>query len=77
MLYILLSLTLNYYFVCLSYKLEDADSRDPMKICMEGKIQQKLECRPHADVKYMMLKQDEIKKAAQVNYHKLFFIHNS
>ncbi|CAG7784799.1 unnamed protein product [Allacma fusca] len=41
------------------------ESTDDLKISVEGKIQQKLECRPHADNKYMMLKQEEIKKAAQ------------
>ena len=42
-----------------------AEGNEPMKISVEGKIQQKLECRPHADNNYMMLKKDEIKKAAQ------------
>lgn len=48
-----------------SYAQQDEADLQGMKICMEGKIQQKLECRPHADTKYMMLKQEEIKKAAQ------------
>ena len=42
-----------------------AESAEDLKISIEGKIQQKLECRPHADMRYMMLKQEEIKKAAQ------------
>ncbi|XP_074111040.1 transcription factor TFIIFbeta [Cotesia typhae] len=34
------------------------------KLCMEGKIVQKLECRPYADNCYMKLKLSSIKKAA-------------
>jgi transcription initiation factor TFIIF subunit beta len=47
------------------FAYNQGESADDLKISVEGKIQQKLECRPHADNKYMMLKQEEIKKAAQ------------
>jgi len=35
------------------------------KLCLEGKIQQKLECRPYADKGYMRLKAETFRKAAQ------------
>ncbi|XP_034935110.1 general transcription factor IIF subunit 2 [Chelonus insularis] len=37
---------------------------DTEKMCMEGRIVQKLECRPYADDTYMKLKLESIKKAA-------------
>jgi len=39
--------------------------QEPDKICMLGKVQQKLECRPVPNSEYMQLKRQEIKKAAQ------------
>ncbi|KAK3913232.1 General transcription factor IIF subunit 2 [Frankliniella fusca] len=38
---------------------------DSEKLCLEGKIQQKLECRPYADKGYMRLKAETFRKAAQ------------
>jgi hypothetical protein len=35
------------------------------KLFMEGRIVQKLECRPYADKMYMQMKLDSIKKASQ------------
>ncbi|XP_058798312.1 general transcription factor IIF subunit 2 [Phymastichus coffea] len=42
----------------------DAVVPDTEKLSMEGKIVQKLECRPHADNTYMKLKLESIKKAS-------------
>ncbi|KAJ8670845.1 hypothetical protein QAD02_002104 [Eretmocerus hayati] len=42
----------------------DAITPDSEKLSMEGKIVQKLECRPHADHVYMKLKRESIKKAS-------------
>ncbi|KAJ1523775.1 hypothetical protein ONE63_001608 [Megalurothrips usitatus] len=43
----------------------DAVVPDSEKLCLEGKIQQKLECRPYADKGYMRLKAETFRKAAQ------------
>ncbi|KAE8742095.1 hypothetical protein FOCC_FOCC012369 [Frankliniella occidentalis] len=43
----------------------DAVVPETEKLCLEGRIQQKLECRPHADKGYMQLKLESFRKAAQ------------
>uniref|UniRef100_A0A1A9V0C3 General transcription factor IIF subunit 2 n=3 Tax=Glossina TaxID=44049 RepID=A0A1A9V0C3_GLOAU len=43
---------------------KDASCSDPEKLYMEGRIVQKLECRPIADNCYMKLKLESIKKAS-------------
>ncbi|XP_022192748.1 general transcription factor IIF subunit 2 [Nilaparvata lugens] len=45
----------------------DAIVPEPEKLCLEGKIVQKLECRPYADSCYMKLKLESIKKAMVPN----------
>lgn len=42
----------------------DAVVPETEKLFMEGKIVQKLECRPYADTCYMKLKLDSIRKAS-------------
>ncbi|KAK9721687.1 TFIIF, beta subunit N-terminus [Popillia japonica] len=42
----------------------DAVIPESEKLCMEGRIVQKLECRPYADNTYMKLKLESIKKAS-------------
>ncbi|XP_031784879.1 general transcription factor IIF subunit 2 [Nasonia vitripennis] len=42
----------------------DTSAPEADKLSMEGKIVQKLECRPHADNTYMKLKLESIKKAS-------------
>uniref|UniRef100_A0A1A9WGZ0 General transcription factor IIF subunit 2 n=1 Tax=Glossina brevipalpis TaxID=37001 RepID=A0A1A9WGZ0_9MUSC len=44
--------------------LKDTVSSDPEKLYMEGRIVQKLECRPIADNCYMKLKLESIRKAS-------------
>lgn len=43
----------------------DAIVPESEKLCLEGKIVQKLECRPYADNCYMKLKLESIRKASQ------------
>ncbi|KAF6206338.1 hypothetical protein GE061_017570 [Apolygus lucorum] len=43
----------------------DAIVPETEKLCLEGKIVQKLECRPYADNTYMQLKAESIRKACQ------------
>lgn len=43
----------------------DAVVPETEKLCLEGKIQQKLECKPYADKGYMLLKAETFRKAAQ------------
>ncbi|KAJ1524086.1 hypothetical protein ONE63_010623 [Megalurothrips usitatus] len=43
----------------------DSATPETEKLCLEGRIQQKLECRPNADKGYMQLKLDAFRKAAQ------------
>lgn len=45
--------------------LESAVVPETEKLCLEGRVQQKLECRPYADKGYMQLKLERFRKAAQ------------
>lgn len=57
------------FFMCVLILAEKTDSVVPEteKLYMEGKIVQKLECRPYADTCYMKLKLDSIRKASLPN----------
>jgi transcription initiation factor TFIIF subunit beta len=47
------------------FSFENDDVTDTEKVRMEGKIQQRLECRPYADKSYIKLKVEEMKKVSQ------------
>lgn len=53
--------------IFLIFTAEKKDSVVPEieKLHMEGRIDEKLECRPHADDTYMKLKLESIKKACE------------
>jgi len=47
------------------FSVETDELTETEKVRMEGKIQQRLECRPYADKSYLELKVEEMKKVSQ------------
>lgn len=47
------------------FSFENDEVTDVERVRMEGKIQQRLECRPFADKSYIKLKAEEMKKVSQ------------